>query len=253
MEIILAIVLIGAVVILLPYVLAIVGAVLCLYVLGCVLFGIAKLYEMGWKKTPISIITILVLVPLSFLVVMVGAPILRQYQYEHSVEGIIKKNEATLKDLGRNLEGQIALISDIENTNKNDIQVFLKEIEEEKEKYQIRTFSSATLRVRNNLQLIRERDANLSQLTQIKRATQNGLEETIFMLRQLDGAKGMAKVMTDGKVLAASSERILEQYGPYQKAIVINPKHRDFKSTEAIWREYVVKSRSSSMTSLMPN
>lgn len=250
MEAILAIV---AIIILVKLFIFLFPFILVVAAIGLVLFVMSWLYHNGWRKTFKSIISLAIVVPICFVVVIEGTPIWKKYQYEHSIEGIIKTNESTLKDLGRHLEGQIALISDIENTNKNDIKVFLKEIEEEKEKYQIRNLSSATLRVRNNLQLIRERDANLSQLSQIKRATQNGLEETIFMLRQLDGAKGMAMVMTDGKVLAASSERILEQYGPYQKAIVINPKHHDFKSTEAIWREYVVKSRSPSMTSLMPN
>jgi hypothetical protein len=197
------------------------------------------LYIEGWKKTVKSIIALIVIIPLCGFTIAVGPHFWKDYQYKHSSEGIISDKEKHIQTMKHDLEKQLTNILGIRTKYRNDIGEFLREISEEKQKHGITSVASATERVRYNIELIRERDASLSKLADIEHITKNGYEETVYMLRQLDGAKGMAKIMVDGSSLANNAEIILKKYSSYTGVLAINPKDLTRKSPEAIWQEYV--------------
>ncbi len=214
----------------------IIGIIVALVGIILVFAGIIWLYRNGWKKTFISIIVV------SFILtgISVGVPLWNIYQYRHSIEGIIQEKEGRLRTMNQELERQLTNISQIQAKYQSDIKKFLGEISDEKQKFNITSITSATERVRYNVELIRERDAGLSKLAEIQKITANGHEETIYMLRQLDGAKGMAKIMVDGNSLANNAEIILRKYNSYGlENLVINRNELTFKSAEVIWQQYV--------------
>ena len=215
-----------------------------------IIWFLVWLYKKGEKKTCKVIIILLIAIPLIGFAVSEGPHLWRNFRherrlqqehedFENSPEGIIQEKEQSISAMKRNLEKQLESISEVRNKYQGDIRAFLEEISEEKQKYSISSIATATERILYDVQLIRERDASISKLNEIERVTKSGLEESIYMLRQLDGAKGMAKIMVGGNALADNAEKILKKYSSYADAIAINPKELKFKSPEAIWQQYV--------------
>ena len=197
------------------------------------------LYSVGWKKTFYGIVILIVLIPLSMLCIAEGPHLWREYQYKHSSEGIVAQKERSIIEMKQGLEIQLSTIVEIRRKYQNDINGFVSEIQEEKRKYSITSTAVATERMLYDIRLIRERDAYLVKLSEIEKVTRNGLEEVVYLLRQIDGTKGMTKIIGDGKSLSDNTENILQKYGSFAEPVAIKPSELVFKSPMVIWQQYV--------------
>ncbi len=197
------------------------------------------LYSIGWKKTCYGIIILIVAIPASLFCATEGPRLWREYQYNHSSEGIVAQKEESVGRMKQGLETQLGTIVEIRRKYQNDINGFVSEIQEEKRKYNITSTAAATERMLYDIRLIQERDAYLVKLSEIEKVTKNGLEEAVYLLRQIDGTKGMAKIIVDGKSLSDNTENILKKYGSFAEPVAIKPSELVFKTPMVIWQQYV--------------
>lgn len=154
---------------------------------------------------------------------------------EKSIAGQLEK----VQNMQRELRKQMEFIAAALSKNQSDIETYTKEIIKEKDLKKITSFEQSTERIRYNIQLIQEVDVYQRELVKVKRITEQGLEEAIYIERRLGPKDRMIQVIGEGKMLGQDVENLLKKYSPLINRYVIDPHNLIVKTPEEIWRQIV--------------
>ena len=167
------------------------------------------------------------------------------YMESHTPENVISQKQESINEMQQKLQNQLKLISQGQQENREDIGKFSKELREARLSRSIKSFGNATEDMQQLVRLIQGRDAYLTKLAEVKQVTENGLNETIrldreltFVRRELEGIRRMEKVMANGKSLSSNVDEVLKKYTIYMEPGALSKTELRFKSAEEIWQQY---------------
>ncbi len=140
-------------------------------------------------------------------------------------------------DMRGKLNRQLNLISIAQDDYSSKMSKYKKEIRVEKQKHNITLYSDITKRIVNNMLLIQEIDAYNTKLSELKKVTKSGLEESVYMERRLNLKENMVSVTGSTKSLGKDIEKLLKKYDSYTEDFVINPEELELKPLDEIWKQ----------------
>jgi|GEM_PF-3575181 len=164
----------------------------------------------------------------------------KSYDVEESPKPKVKSRSKELLgilDMRGKLNRQLNLISIAQDDYSSKMSKYKKEIRVEKQKHNITLYSDITKRIVNNMLLIQEIDAYNTKLSELKKVTKSGLEESVYMERRLNLKENMVSVTGSTKSLGKDIEKLLKKYDSYTEDFVINPEELELKPLDEIWKQ----------------